>query len=93
MVVDANITGKAKTYGSYIAFEFEYAKKVVLESLKKTRKIKQFPLEKKRCKYYPIHCTRLGHTTSAKEGFGMYTTSTAEKKATIDDMEEQLINV
>ena len=83
---------EGKTYKSCSAVEHKSAKSIILETLKKGRNVnKSYDKDKRTCKYYPIFCDVIGHTTASDGRCLMHKKSKEDKKIASDNMEELLI--
>ena len=83
---------EGKSYHSCSAVEHKTAKSVILEILKKQRQTnKTYEKDQRTCKYYPIFCHGIGHTTAGDKRCDMNKKSKEEKKIASDNMEELLI--
>ena len=81
-----------KTYQSSKDLDRKLAKTIVLECLKKERRLqKDVQKNEKTCKYYPTFCSIIGHSTTADKRCQMHGKSTAEKNSAIESMENILI--
>ena len=92
MKQESDAVKEGKTYQSGSAIEIKSAKAIVLETFKLNRD-KQKDVEKcnKTCKYYPIFCNAIGHTTASDGRCLMHKKSKEDKKIASDNMEDLLI--
>ena len=83
---------EGKDYSSGAALETKSAKSIVLIALKEGRDLnKNRDKKDSTCKYYPIFCSHVGHSTAADKNCDMNGKSKDEKKSASDDMQELLI--
>jgi len=72
--------------------EHKSAKTVILETLKSQRKSnKTYEKDKRTCKYYPLFCHGIGHTTAGDKRCDMNKKSKEDKKIASDNMQELMI--
>ena len=83
---------EGKSYHSCSALEHKSAKTVILETLKSQRKSnKTYEKDKRTCKYYPLFCHGIGHTTAGDKRCDMNKKSKEDKKIASDNMQELMI--
>ena len=92
MKQESDAVKEGKTYQSGFAIEIKSAKAIVLETFKLNRD-KQKDVEKcnKTCKYYPIFCDKVGHSTARDKRCGMHGKSSDAKKIASASMEDLMI--
>ena len=89
---ESDAVKEGKTYKSGSAIEIKSAKAIVLENLKLNRE-RQKNVENcdKTCKYYPIFCNKVGHSSASNGRCDMNRKSKEEKKIASDSMEDLMI--